>query len=151
MWLVHDVSEKQARDELNVLSRASLDLVGAALQSSELPLLKRRDLFLLDKNHEVAYNNFNLTDIEDGSMVECRNQAYVLVAEQSSAWQHAGDMQAGGDEDRQQQTSLNLPARIRDMLGGGESFSMCDTAASLLTCQCREPPRLTRSSFADQH
>ena len=73
----------------------------------------------MDKQHGVAYNNFRLTDIEDGSMIECRNPAYILAAEQSSAWQHAGDVQTPGDEDRQQRPPANLTTRVRDMLEGG--------------------------------
>ena len=79
---------------------------------------------MLDKQHGIAYNNFSLSDIEDGSMIECRNQAYILAAEQSSAWQHAGDVQTPGEEDHHQQPSANLAAHVRDMLDGGDSFSM---------------------------
>lgn len=66
-------------------------------------------------------------------MVECRNQAFILAAEQSSVWQHAGDVQGPDDEDQQQQTSATLTARVRDMLEGGDSFSMC-VSRSVVRC-----------------
>jgi hypothetical protein len=57
-------------------------------------------------------------------MIECRNQAYIRGAEQSSEWQQ-GDVRAPDGEDHRNQIPATLVARIRDMLDGRDSFSLC--------------------------
>lgn len=98
---------------------------GTGLQVADLPSLKRRDIFLLDERHGVSYNNFNLSDIVDGSLVECRNHAYALAVKQTSAWLHAGDLQGPVNEEHDEEETVSAAARTRQMLEGGDVMSMC--------------------------
>eukprot|EP00892_Ulva_mutabilis_P008379 jgi/Ulvmu1/5913/UM026_0035.1 len=93
----------------------------SGLPCTSLPDLHRFDVFLLDKQHGVMYNNFTIEDVIEGSLVECRNRVYLSASHdmcRDSAGVNATSEQGVPRLDSRPYCWTCLMSLIRELLDG---------------------------------